>query len=74
VPKPSTLLSAVTGPWVWFEKRNVCGALCRVPTCVQDPRDDVSGEKQVADDMLQFLQEFFEGKPGWAQGLHTLWT
>lgn len=29
---------------------------------LQDPRDDVSGEKLVADDMLQFLQEFFEGE------------
>jgi hypothetical protein len=38
---------------------------------VQDPRDDVSGEKQVADDMLQFLQEFFEGKP-WVAGMWML--
>jgi hypothetical protein len=29
---------------------------------VQDPRDDVSGEHQVAEDMLDFLQEFFEGE------------
>ena len=28
----------------------------------QDPRDDVSGEHQVAEDMLDFLQEFFEGE------------
>ena len=35
-----------------------CAVLCCV---LQDPRDDVSGEKLVADDMLQFLQEFFEG-------------
>jgi hypothetical protein len=28
---------------------------------LQDPRDDVSGEHQVAEDMLDFLQEFFEG-------------
>lgn len=31
--------------------------------CAQDSADDVSGEKQVADDMSQFLQEFFEGEP-----------
>lgn len=43
-----------------------CGA--HMPVCVQDPRDDVSGEKQVADDMLQFLQEFFEGEPLMAGG------
>lgn len=29
---------------------------------LQDPRDDVSGEKLVASDMLEFLQEFFEGE------------
>eukprot|EP00878_Enallax_costatus_P000305 GHUV01000378.1.p1 GENE.GHUV01000378.1~~GHUV01000378.1.p1 ORF type:complete len:521 (+),score=122.91 GHUV01000378.1:129-1565(+) len=28
-----------------------------------DPRDDVSGEHQVAEDMLDFLQEFFEARP-----------
>ena len=39
---------------------------CRAVLCcvLQDPRDDVSGEKLVADDMLQFLQEFFEGGRG----------
>jgi hypothetical protein len=30
---------------------------------MQDSADDVSGEKQVADDMSQFLEEFFEGEP-----------
>ncbi|WIA37630.1 hypothetical protein OEZ86_014531 [Tetradesmus obliquus] len=29
----------------------------------EDPRDDVSGEHQVAEDMLDFLQEFFEARP-----------
>lgn len=29
---------------------------------MQDPRDDVSSEHQVAEDMLDFLQEFFEGE------------
>lgn len=37
--------------------RCCCGLL-------QDPRDDVSGEHQVAEDMLDFLQEFFEGERG----------
>lgn len=40
--------------------------------CVQDPRDDVSGEKLVADDMLQFLQEFFEGESQRGPDWHTL--
>jgi hypothetical protein len=36
-----------------------------VHCAAQDPRDLVSGEKQVADDMLDFLQEFFEGVAAW---------
>jgi hypothetical protein len=41
-----------------------CCLLCCCCVLLQDPRDDVSGEHQVAEDMLDFLQEFFEGERG----------
>ncbi len=40
---------------------------CRPPFVVprQDSRDRVYNEKGVADDMLDFLYEFYEGRAGW---------
>eukprot|EP00775_Hariotina_reticulata_P005749 gene5749-5989_t len=59
-------LSLVDNPYGWDVNANVIFVDQPINTGFswsEDPRDLVSGEKQVADDMLDFLQEFFEARP-----------
>lgn len=63
-------LSLVDNPYGWDAHAHVIFVDQPINTGFswsKDPRDAVSGEKQVADDMLDFLQEFFEARPELAQ-------
>jgi carboxypeptidase C (cathepsin A) len=62
-------LTLVDNPYGWDSNANVIYVDQPINTGFSwsdDSADDVSGEKQVADDMSQFLEEFFEARPNLA--------